>query len=147
MSAIKIVCPHCSAVNTLETEVSRKELSCTSCGEILNQTTPIECNEEMFKIHLSENEIPVLVDFFSPDCAPCMRMSDDYESAAAGFALEIRYLKVNTLEHPDIARQYGVNALPTIVAFKNNREVNRFSSALSKDQLKMWSESLIQMVL
>lgn len=147
MSALKIVCPHCHRVNTVEVEVSRKEVSCSECGEALNETTPIECDEPTFKTHLAQNDIPVLVDFFSPDCAPCMNMASDYEAAAKKFALEIRYLKVNTLDFPDLARQYGVNALPTIIAFNKSIEMNRFSSALSKNQLEMWSESLIQIVL
>lgn len=147
MSAVKIVCPHCHVVNTVEAEVSRKEVSCMECGKSLNDTTPIECSEESFKIHLAQNDIPVLVDFFSPDCAPCMGMASDYDGAAKKFALEIRYLKVNTLDFPDLARQYGVNRLPTIIAFNKSIEMNRFSSALSQNQLEMWSESLIQIVL
>lgn len=147
MSTLKIVCPHCSFVNTVEVEVSRKEVACNGCGQSLNDTTPIECNEESFKTHLSENDIPVLVDFFSPDCAPCMKMTSDYDAAAKKFPLEIRYLKVNTLDFPHLARQYGVNMLPTIIAFNKSIEMNRFSSALSQSQLEMWSESLIQIVL
>ena len=100
-----------------------------------------------FEEEVLKSEIPVLVDFYSPDCAPCMKMAPDYEKAASTFAMEVRFIKINTLLYPDIARQYGVNALPTIIAFKNGREVNRFSSALSKDHLSMWAESLIQMTL
>jgi len=147
MSAITIVCPHCHRANSVTVEVKKQELSCSECGAPLNDTAPVTCDDSAFKAHLDQNDIPVLVDFFSPDCAPCMKMLPDYETAAEKFALEVRFLKVNTLEHPDLARQYGVNKLPTIIAFNKNIEVNRFSSALSKDQLGMWAESLIQMVL
>ena len=74
-------------------------------------------------------------------------MAPDFDETASKFALEVRFIKVNTQDHPEIARQYGVNELPTLIAFKKGRELNRFSSALSKDHLKMWSESLIQMVI
>ncbi len=147
MPTITIVCPHCHKANTVAVEVDKKELLCSVCGGVLNDTMPVICDEIAFKTHLAENGIPVLVDFFSPDCAPCMKMLPDYEAAAGKFALEVRFLKVNTLEYPDLARQYGVNKLPTIIAFNKNIEVNRFSSVLSKDQLAMWAESLIQMVL
>lgn len=147
MQTLNIVCPHCNTVNNVQVEVNRKEVLCSSCSKHLNDTTPLECTEESFKIHLSKNDIPVLVDFFSPDCAPCMKMLPDYEEAAKGCALEVRFLKVNTLEYPDLARQYGVNALPTVIAFNKSMEMNRFSNALSKDQLSMWAESLIQIVL
>lgn len=147
MQKLKIVCPHCHANNDVEVEVSTAEIQCSTCQKALNDTVPIECDFESFKAHLSGNDIPVLVDFYSPDCAPCMKMGPDYEAAAQKFPLEVRFLKVNTLQYPDIARQYGVNQLPTIVAFNNSVEVNRFSSALSKDHLSMWAESLIQITL
>ena len=147
METLKIVCPHCLAVNSVANEVEKKEVACSACGKALTDTLPVTCDAEAFKSHVTENDVPVLVDFYSPDCGPCMEMAPDYETAAANFGLEVRFLKVNTLHDADLALQYGVNMLPTIIAFKNGREVNRFSSRLSKDQLAMWAESLIQMTL
>lgn len=147
MDTLKIVCPHCHATNRIKNEVTKEDILCQSCQKSLLDTTPIECDFDSFKSHITESEIPVLVDFYSPDCAPCMKMAPDYEKAASSFGLEVRFIKINTVDYPEIARQYGVNALPTIVAFKGGREMNRFSSALSKDHLNMWAESLIQMTL
>ena len=147
MERLKVVCPHCLAINKIENKVTKEDILCSSCQKSLLDTTPIECNFESFQTHITENYIPVMIDFYSPDCAPCMKMAPDYEQSASTFALEVRFIKINTLNYPDVARQYGVNALPTIVAFKNGREVNRFSSALSQDHLRMWAESLIQMTL
>jgi thioredoxin 2 len=147
MDTLKIVCPHCHKVNRVKNEVTKEDILCQSCKKALSDTTPIECDFDAFNTHITDNDIPVLVDFYSPDCAPCMKMAPDYEKAASSFGLEVRFIKINTLDHPEIARQYGVNILPTIVAFKNGREINRFSSALSKEHLSMWAESLIQMTL
>jgi len=147
MENLKIVCPHCEHINNIINEVQKSAIACEACGKMLTDTAPITCDTETFKLHLSDNDIPVLVDFYSPDCAPCMEMAPDYDKAADSFALEVRFLKVNTLENADIALQYSVNQLPTIIAFKNGMEVNRFSSKLSKDQLSMWAESLIQITL
>lgn len=147
MDTLKIVCPHCLSVNSIVNEVEKTDVACSACGKSLSDTTPATCDAEAFKTHVSDNDIPVLVDFYSPDCGPCMEMSPDYEKAAENFGLEVRFLKVNTLNDADVARQYGVNLLPTVIAFKNGREINRFSSKLSKDQLGMWAESLIQMTL
>lgn len=140
-----VVCPHCNSSNSIETEVTQKEILCNSCSKPLTDTTPVTCNEESFKLHLNENDIAILVDFYSPDCAPCNAMSPDYEAAAKNFALEVRFLKIDTTQTPEIALRYGVNELPTMIAFKNGVELNRFTSALPKAQLEMWAESLIQM--
>lgn len=147
METLKIVCTHCNNVNTVANEVTKEDVSCHSCGFSLSDTIPIDCTAETFKVHVTENTIPVLVDFYSPECVPCMKMAPDYAKAALSFALEVRFIKVNTVEYPDIARQYGVNMLPTTIAFKNGREMNHFSSTLSKEHLSMWAESLIQMVI
>lgn len=147
MDSLTIVCPHCLASNDIKIQESKEEIPCRNCQSSLLETAPIECDEKSFQAHLENNDIPVLVDFYSPSCAPCMKMAPDYEAAAASFALEVRFIKVNTEEHPEIALSYGVNTLPTLVAFKKGKELNRFSSALPKMQLNMWAESLIQMVI
>lgn len=145
METMKVVCPHCSAVNTVAVEVAKKEVVCEACAKPLTDTTPVTCNDEVLKVHLDNNEIAVLVDFYSPDCAPCMAMAPDYEAAAKNFPLEVRFLKINTVQTPEIALRYDVNELPTLIAFRNGMELNRFTSALPRSQLEMWAESLIQM--
>lgn len=147
MQTLKIVCPHCLIVNSVVNEVKKKEVSCSGCKKPLTDSIPVECDAEAFKQHLAENDIPVIVDFYSPDCVPCMEMAPDFEAAAASCVLEVRFLKVNTLSNAPLALQYGVNALPTTIAFSKGTEMNRFTSKLSKAQLGMWAESLIQMTL
>ena len=147
MDTQKIVCPHCKEINLIKIEESKVDIPCQTCQQSLLTTTPIECDPQTFNIHVNDNDIPVLVDFYSPSCAPCMKMAPDFESAAASFALEVRFVKINTEKYPELALEYGVNTLPTLIAFKQSRELNRFTSALPKNQLSMWAESLIQMVI
>lgn len=145
METLKIVCPHCSSINTIASEVANNEVLCYDCTKPLTDTTPVTCDEEIFKTHIDSNDIAVLVDFYSPDCAPCNAMAPDYEAVAESFALEVRFLKVDTTKTPELALRYGINELPTLIAFKSGMELNRFTSALPKEQLRMWAESLIQM--
>jgi len=147
MNTLQIVCPNCQGTNKIVIEESKADIKCQECSHSLLDTKPLECNEEAFQSHLHENDIPLLVDFYSPDCASCMKMAPDFESVAASFALEVRFIKINTQDYPELGLSYGVNTLPTIVAFKKSQELNRFTSALSKDQLNMWAESLIQMTI
>jgi len=144
MNTLKIVCPNCRSTNEIVIEESKADIQCQECSHSLRDTKPLECSEEVFQTHLDENDIPLLVDFYSPACAPCMKMAPDFESVASSFALEVRFLKINTQDYPELALSYGVNTLPTIIAFKKSQELSRFTSALSKEQLNMWAESLIQ---
>jgi len=145
MNTLKIVCPNCRNTNNIVIEESKADIQCQECTHSLLDTKPLECSKKVFQLHLHENDIPLLVDFYSPACTPCMKMAPDFESVASSFALEVRFLKVNTQDYPELALSYGVNTLPTIIAFKKSQELNRFTSALSKEQLNMWAESLIQM--
>lgn len=144
METLKIVCPECNSVNSIKIEVKHEPIiPCSQCQAELDDPFPIEVSDESCTTHINENDIPVLVDFYSPVCGPCMAMYDDYEDAALGFPLKVRFLKINADKYQRVAREYGVSALPTIIAFKKGQEINRISSQLSRVELSLWAESLI----
>ena len=143
METLKIVCSECNSVNTIKIEVENETISCSQCQADLDDPFPVEVTDESCKTHITENEIAVLVDFYSTTCAPCMAMYDDYEDAALRFGATVRFLKINADVHQQVAREYGVSALPTIIAFKKGEEVNRVSRQLSQVELSLWAESLI----
>jgi len=139
MKTLKIVCPECTNINTLK----NNSTLCVHCQADLDDPFPLEVTDETCKTHIEENDIAVLVDFYSTTCGPCMAMYDDYEDAALAFGLTVRFLKINADKHQSIAQTYGVGALPTIIAFKQGKEVNRISRQLSQVELTMWAEKLI----
>lgn len=141
MQTLKIVCSECNCVNTIEAK--HEEISCTACQADLDNPFSVEATDESAITHIQENEIAVLVDFYSTTCGPCMAMYEAYEDAALGFGATVRFLKINADIHQKVAAQYGVSALPTIIAFKNAKEVNRVSSSLSHVQLTLWAEELV----
>jgi len=139
MKTNTIVCPECHNVNT----VTADTMACAKCQEDLDHPFPIEVTDESCKVNIEENDIAVLVDFYSTTCGPCMAMYEDYEDAALGFGSTVRFLKINADKHQQIAQKYRVSALPTIIAFKKGQEVNRVSRQLSQVELTLWAESLI----
>ena len=147
METFKVVCPECNSVNTIKIEVEGETVVCAQCQADLNDPFPLEVTDESCTTHILENDIAVLVDFYSSTCGPCMAMYDDYEDAALGFGLKVRFLKINADKHQKVAREYGVGALPTIIAFKKGQEVNRISRQLSRVELSLWAESLIETVI
>jgi len=143
MEMLKIVCPECHQLNTIKIEDDKTTFICSQCQAELDDPFPVEVNDESCKTHITENDMAVLVDFYSTTCGPCMAMYDDYEDAALGFGSTVRFLKINADVHQEVARAYGVSALPTIIAFKKGEEINRISRQLSQVELTMWAESLI----
>lgn len=68
---------------------------------------------------------PVLVDFFAPWCPPCRVLSPTLDMLAAEFGERLQILKVNSDEQPELAQQFGVEALPTLLFFQHGQVVDR----------------------
>ena len=77
----------------------------------------------------------VLVDFYADWCGPCKMMGEVLETMDG-----IDILKINTDEHEDLAMRFGVMSIPTLILFKNGKEVKKQVGMLSKSELETWLE-------
>lgn len=87
---------------------------------------------------------PVVVDFWAPWCGPCRVVGPILEELAGEYAGQISVVKVNTDEHAQNAAKYGVQAIPTMIVFKNGKEVTRMVGAKPKSALKADFEQLLK---
>ncbi len=143
MDKRKVVCPHCGQVNAIPVKDHYSKANCGSCKRSLLDTKPIALDASSFERHVANNDIPVIVDFWAPWCGPCKMMAPAFEQAAEAFPLKARFAKVNTEEQQQLAGRFGIRSIPTLIAFKGGREVDRVSGALSADQLKQWVSQFI----
>ncbi len=86
-------------------------------GEIM-----LELTKDNFKSTLKQGN--VIIDFWAPWCGPCRMMTPVFEETAKGHK-NIVFAKVNIDEHPEIAGELGVRGIPTLIFFKEGKEVNR----------------------
>lgn len=140
MKNSKVVCSECNYVNNIDTNA--ESFTCNQCQAELDNPFVVEVDDKTCMTHIKENSIAVLVDFYSTTCGPCMAMYEDYEDAALGFGSSVRFLKINADEHQEVAKEYKVGALPTIIAFKEGKEVGRISQQLSQVELNLWAQDL-----
>jgi thioredoxin 1 len=72
---------------------------------------------EEFEREVLASDVPVLVDFWAPWCAPCRMLAPTLEELAQEYAGRIKVFKVNTDELPILAMQYGIRGIPTVILF------------------------------
>ncbi|WP_448573467.1 thioredoxin [Trichothermofontia sp.] len=83
---------------------------------------------------------PLLIDFYAPWCGPCQLMAPILERVSNQMRQRLKIVKINTDTYPQLASQYQVHALPTLVLFKQGQMVNRVEGALTAEQLLQWLE-------
>jgi thioredoxin len=84
---------------------------------------------------LSGSQLPVLVDFYAPWCGPCQLMTGILDQVSEEMKDKVQIVKINTDNYPDLASQFRVYALPTLVLFKDGEPVDRFEGVIEADKL------------
>jgi putative thioredoxin len=87
-------------------------------------------------------EIPVIVDFWAPWCAPCKQLGPALEAAVTAAKGRVRMVKVNVDENPGISEQLRIQSLPTVYAFFQGKPVDGFQGALPASELKVFVDKL-----
>ncbi|MEK7747556.1 MAG: thioredoxin [Nitrospirota bacterium] len=78
----------------------------------------------------------VMVDFWAPWCGPCQMIAPVIDELAVEYDGKLKVCKLNTDENPDISSQYQIMGIPTLLFFKDGKQVDKIVGAASKKQIK-----------
>lgn len=95
----------------------------------------LKLNSENFEKVVLNSEEPVLVDFFADWCGPCKMMAPIVEELATELDGKAKVGKINVDENSDIAVEYNVMSIPTLIVFKNGKEEKRLVGVRNKEEL------------
>jgi thioredoxin 1 len=92
---------------------------------------------------LNSHDKPILADFWAEWCGPCKIMAPVLSELAKDWKGRLTIIKVDTEKKPDLANRFGITGIPTLILFKQGREVHRLSGALPLAPLKREFESYL----
>ena len=137
---MEIVCPHCMAVNRIPADKPAGKAKCGACKNALFSGKPADASARSFDTHIRRNAIPVVVDFWAAWCGPCQAMAPAYERVAAELEPQVRFLKVDTEAEQQLAAQYNIRSIPTVMMFRNGQMVAQRAGASNAQSLRAWIE-------
>jgi len=87
--------------------------------------------------------VPIVVDFWAEWCGPCKVLSPTLERMTIEHEGKFELVKIDVDQNQQLAAQFGVQGIPTVVSFKDGKPVSQFTGALPEDQIRQWLETIL----
>jgi thioredoxin len=102
-----------------------------------------EVSDSSFEKEVLQSEKPVLVDFWAEWCGPCRMLAPTVEAVAEKFVDSASVVKLNVDDNPSTAGTYGIRGIPTLILFRDGKEVERVIGATSRESISRMIEKYI----
>lgn len=130
-----ITCQNCGAKN----RVALEKLNQAICGKckthIEIQDSPIQITDSNFAEEVGKSTIPILVDFWATWCPPCKMIAPIIEQLAKEMAGKAKIGKLDVDQNPITASKFRVQSIPTLIIFKDGKEVDRMVGSQSREAI------------
>ena len=128
-------CSSCGKQNRLSAEAGGKLPSCGNCKQPLFSAEPVKGTDASWVQEVERSPIPVLVDFWAPWCGPCRAVAPTMDRIAAERAGRLKVVKLNVDENPQTSARFQVQAIPTMILFRDGKPIDQIRGAVPKPAL------------
>lgn len=131
-----VACPFCGTLNRIDMARVADRPKCGNCGKPILLDRPIAITDTVFDTVTTQTTVPVVVDFYADWCAPCKIMAPMLDDTAYKRAGQMLFAKIDTDRNPLTGPRFGIRGIPTLIAFRNGKEVARRVGAVAPSDLE-----------
>ena len=103
----------------------------------------IEIDDDEFETTVLKSDKPIMVDFWAPWCGPCKAIAPTVEALEKEYGHKMTFAKVNVDENPISPSKYGVQAIPTLIFFKDGKIVEQITGMVAKEKLEQTIKNIL----
>jgi thioredoxin 1 len=103
----------------------------------------IEIDDDGFETKVLNSEKPIMVDFWAPWCGPCKAIAPTVEALEKEYGDQMTFAKINVDENPISPSKYGVQAIPTLIFFKNGKIADQITGMVGKEKLEQTIKNIL----
>lgn len=131
-NSVVVPCPSCGRNNRIPLRHLAHTGRCGACKtELPPRSEPLDLDPNSLGALAAEATVPLLVDFWAEWCAPCRMMAPELAKLAASHAGRVLIGKVDTERYPELASRHAIEALPTLILFRDGQPRERLAGARS----------------
>jgi len=132
------MCPSCSGLNNVPEAKLTDNPKCGKCKNPIYTAQPINMTGVQLTRAIEKTDELLVVDFWATWCGPCQQFAPTFKQVAAQLEPKARFIKIETEAEQAISAKYSIRSIPTLAIFKNGKEIDRVSGALSAPDFTNW---------
>jgi thioredoxin 2 len=133
-----VMCPSCSGLNNVPEAKLTDNPKCGKCKNPIYTAQPINMTGVQLTRAIEKTDELLVVDFWATWCGPCQQFAPTFKQVAAQLEPKARFIKIETEAEQAISAKYSIRSIPTLAIFKNGKEIDRVSGALSAPDFTNW---------